>query len=733
MGFAVFVAADDLTVVTTMLRPIINDLGLTIPDGLDDAAWIVNAYLIAFVAVMPIAGRLSDVIGRRRLLIGAFALFLVGTIVIPLSTTMGPLLVGRVLTALAGGAMLPVALAAVGDVYDEERRSRALGTLGAIETLGWVWGPLYGAALVRFLDWRWQFWLNIPLAIFGMVLIWRFVPEGGSRQKLMSVDWIGALLLAGTLVALDLALLGNAEIQSVTGLDQLQGGDGFDWRLLYPVALGLGALFVWQQRRTDDPLVDRQFFAGRVLRIALFVNVLIGAAIVIAMVDVPIFVNAIEIDIERSAVIAGWLLAALTAAMAVASWVGGRIAESRRYQLPTMLGLGFAVVALVAMGFTWEPSIGRLLAAGQLALLGAGIGLVFAPTTAAVIDASAPEQRGAAASIVMVLRLIGLSVGLAALTAWGLARFNALRKSIELPAITDPGFQAAITEASARLTADAIAETFLAAGVLVGLGLLVGCWMREPHAPTGLDPTAKFGASSHRSSPNTQTGRTVMEPTAQKRISAILVIMGIVVLGLLVMVGFLVRSVRETRDDLAQTQAELARVEQGAAGSALVATQVLALTQQLGELQPTVDQGLSEAIAELENFGSSTLEFNVAIDETISLDTEIVIDREFSFPIDETIPIDQTVDTTIEINTGLGFDVPVDITVPVQVEVPIALDVDIPLNETVPITTEVPVKLDVPISVDLAETELSNLADQLVIGLRNVQEVIAGLAVGSSG
>lgn len=220
-----------------------------------------------------------------------------------------------------------------------------------------------------------------------------------------------------------------------------------------------------------------------------------------------------------------------------------------------------------------------------------------------------------------------------------------------------------------------------------------------------------------------------MESTAYRRIMAVLVIMGICLVGALIMIGFLVKSVRDTRDDLAQTQAELERVEQGAAGSALVATQVLALTRELGELQPTIEEGLNDAIAELEEFGSSTLEFNVAIDETIAFDTEIVIDREFSFPINETIPIDQTVETTIEIDTGLGFQVPVDVTVPVQVEVPIDLDVDIPLNETVPIATEVPVKMDVPISVDLAETELSNLADQLVIGLRNVQAMLAGLTV----
>ena len=109
VAFGIFIAADDLTVVTTMLRPIINDLGIVLPDGIDDAAWIVNAYLIAYVAVMPFMGRLSDVLGRRRVYIAALTLFLLGSIIIPMTSTLGPFLFGRVLTAMGGGALVPMA------------------------------------------------------------------------------------------------------------------------------------------------------------------------------------------------------------------------------------------------------------------------------------------------------------------------------------------------------------------------------------------------------------------------------------------------------------------------------------------------------------------------------------------------------------------------------------------------------------------------------------------------
>ncbi|HUF97901.1 MAG TPA: MFS transporter, partial [Ilumatobacter sp.] len=483
VGFSVFVAADDLTVVSTMLRPIIGDLGLRLPDGLDDAAWVVNAYLIAFVAVMPLAGRLSDVIGRRLTFIGAYLIFMFGSIVIPLSTSLdepfGWFLFGRVLTAIGGGAMVPVALAVVGDVYPERDRARALGTLGAIETMGWVWGPLYGAMLVRFLSWQWQFWLNIPLAAIGLVASW-WALEGHDRPPVRrSIDWLGAVLLTTMLVSLNVALLGSAEIQSVSGLEELTGG-GTDTRWLYGVAAAALVAFVVHQRRADDPLISPDLFRGRNLQVALVVNFIVGAALVITMVDVPLFVNAVEVDLERSAVIAGWIMSSLTLAMAVASYIGGRITERTWYRPPLLVGIALSTGAFAWMGATWNADTSYLVFGIQLAMLGAGFGLTVAPTTSAVVNAAPPDQRGAAAGIVMVVRLLGFSVGLSALTAWGLGRFNALRSTIELPPIGSPTFQDELLAAQERLTAQAIAETFTAAAVVVAIGLAITFAMRRP-------------------------------------------------------------------------------------------------------------------------------------------------------------------------------------------------------------------------------------------------------------
>ncbi len=809
VGFSVFVAADDLTVVSTMLRPIIGDLGLVLPDGLDDAAWIVNAYLIAFIAVMPIAGRVSDVIGRRRTFLIAYAVFMVGTIWIPLSDSLGTLLVGRVLTAIGGGAMVPIALAVVGDVYPVARRARALGTLGAIETLGWVWGPLYGAMLVRFLDWKWQFWLNVPLALIGAAAVWWALAEHDRPDRDVRVDWIGAGLLTTALVSLNLALLGSAEVQSVQGLDELTGNGGTDLRWLYPLAVAAGAGFVWHERRRRHAgrtaLVDASLFRGRNVRVALIVNFVVGAALVIAMVDVPLFVNAVEVDLERSAVVAGWILSALTASMALLSYIGGRVTERTWYGPPILLGLVAATVAYTLMGLTWGGDTPYPVLALQLALLGGGIGLTVAPTTSAVVDHAEPDSRGAAAAVVMVVRMIGLSVGLSALTAWGLARFNALRSDIDLPPITDPGFQAALNEATERLTAQSIADTFLASAFALGVGLVLCLALlrrspstsldplapletlmtTEPDAPTpdadpdhrpdSSDPTAAgpdtgTGTSTDTDAPSTEADAPGPEPDAdtsehdtfvvtrasvdtdempvlvadgvgsddellpppaapttgwvQRNLTPVLVGLGVLLLGSLTLSIWMFTKVQATEDELATTQADLARVESGAA---LYASQVNGFVETVNGLGPSIDEGLDQAVTGLEDFGSSSIDFDVSIDETISISETFDLQRTVQVPINTSIPINEEVETTITVNGPFGVDIPIDITVPIDLDVPIELTVDVPIDESVPIDVEVPVQLDVPISIDVQGTELETLTASLAEGLRAFQQGLDGL------
>ncbi len=740
VGFGVFVAADDLTVVTTMLRPIIGDLGIVLPDGLDDAAWIVNAYLVAYVAVMPFMGRLSDLLGRRRVYIAALTLFMIGSIVIPLSSSLGPFLVGRVMTALGGGALVPIGMAVVGDAFAEQRRARALGTLGAVDTLGWVWGPLFGAMLVRFLSWEWQFYLNIPLALIGIAAAWWALADVDPVRKPGRIDWIGAASLTGALVTLNLALLGSAEVQSVTGFEELTGSTGAGLRWLYLPAAAFAVFFVWWQRRAPDPLIDIDLFRRRNLSAAVVINFFVGAALVIAMVDVPIFVNAIELDIGRSAIIAGWVLSALTASMVVASYAGGRITERSWYRPPVLIGLTAAAIAFIMLGRSWSVDTSYTTMAWQLGLLGAGIGLVIAPTSAAVVDAAPPDRRGTAAGVVIVTRLIGLSVGLSGLTAWGLHRFNQLRGDISLPGLDDPGYVDAFTAAQADLTTSALAETFLAAAVLVGVALIVALLMRRNTKPGGPPPVHEQktpAATVVAAAEGRKDGS--MNSFLQRHIGFVVIGFGTIVVILLVSVvnvsgrnDTLEIQLDVLRAEIAQANEAAAsvtkEVEQLRGGVAIFSTQVTAFQEQLAGLAPGVARGISDAVAGLDAFATSTLEFEIAIDEEIPINTVIELNQTILVPIQTSIPIDETVDTTIRVAGPFGIDIPLNVTVPIQLELPINLEVSIPINETVPISTSVPVNLDVPIVIEVAETELASLVLSLRAGLESMGGILAGLS-----
>jgi MFS family permease len=469
VAFGMFVAADDLMVVSTMLRPMVDDLGLVLPDDLGDTAWIVNVYLIAYLAVMPLAGRISDVLGRRTVFVGGLALFALGSVVVPASDSLGVLLVGRALTAVGGGALVPVALAVAGDLHQGRNRARAIGVLGAVETLGWVWGPLYGAVLVRFASWRWQFHLNLPLALIGAIAAWAVLEPG--RRVARRVDWAGAALLTVVLVAFGSAVLAGARIQGVGELSDLGGSDrsapGGPWFWLVAVVALVALVLV--ERRSSAPMIDPSVFAGRASAAGLAVNALVGVGLVVALVNVPLFVNVVEGDTGSAAVRAGWLLTALTATMAAASYLGGRVAGRLGDRRVVVAGSVAGAVALIAMGATWTGATGAGWMAWQLALLGAGLGLVLAPTTAAVVDAAREEDRGVAAGLVIVARLVGFSLGLAGLTAWGLWRYQRLRDGQHLPPLGSPGAEVVLARAAVDLTTRALTGTFVGAGLALAV------------------------------------------------------------------------------------------------------------------------------------------------------------------------------------------------------------------------------------------------------------------------
>jgi len=491
VAFGVFVAADDLTVVSTMLRQIIFDLEIPLPQGLDKAAWIVNVYLIAYVAVMPLAGRLSDVLGRRAVYMGGMVLFLLGSIWVPLAPDLKWFMVGRVLTAVGGGTLVPVAMSVIGDVYPREKRATAMGTLGAIDTAGWVWGPLYGAVLIRFLSWQWQFYLNIPLALFGMAAAWWALGDLENTKSKTRIDWAGAGSLTVALLALNVALLGGGDLQTMGGFGNADSASGTNSVWFYLIAFVALVAFVGIERHLTrkivdgnaggvPPLIPLTLFHRPNFTPAILINFVVGGVLIIAMVNVPLVINVLEVDVERSALFSGYLLSGMTATMAVMAYVGGRATGRFGYRLVTAVGLALTIVAFGVMGWMWAVDTPYAQMALALIVLGAGFGLVIAPIGTAVINAAPEPDRGVASGLVIMLRLMGMSVGLAGLTAWGLRRFDALRTTIALPDLpfNDPVYQQAVVDGLTAVTVHILTETFLISAVVALIALLISWKLR---------------------------------------------------------------------------------------------------------------------------------------------------------------------------------------------------------------------------------------------------------------
>ncbi len=475
VSFGVFVAADDLTVVSTLLPQMIVDFEIPVPTGLGDAAWIVSAYLIAYVVTMPFMGRVSDIYGRLQVYLVSLALFAFGSIFVPLVKDLPLLIVFRVVQALGGGAMVPVAMALIGDVFPRERRPMAMGLLVAVDTAGWIFGPLYGSLLVRYLNWRWQFYLNIPASILAALAAFWVLQGAPQARKKVPLDIPGALLFMAGLVAL------NVAFSSSSG--QAAAGPSFDFSAPPPSStplvlslLGLSVvlfgLLAAVERRTAHPLLELAMLRLPNLTVACATNFFLGCALIIAMVNVPLFINTIlsvaqgeTVDemLRWAAVRSGQVLAIMTGAMSLASLLGGWLCGRRGYRLPTVLGLLIAAGGFAGMG-SWLPGIGYGRMAAHLALAGLGFGLATAPLSTAAIDAVKETQRGIASGLVVILRLTGMSVGLMLLTAWSLNRFKQLSSAYS---VTELGV------VILDLTAQVLGETFLAAGGILLCAMLI--------------------------------------------------------------------------------------------------------------------------------------------------------------------------------------------------------------------------------------------------------------------
>jgi MFS family permease len=484
---AVLLGALDLTVIATILPGMVTDLRINAAD-VDRYVWIVNSYLLAYIVAIPVVGRLSDIVGRTLAFQASLALFFVGSIVCALAGDLPGMVAGRAIQGAGGGALLPVTMAMVGDLLPPGRRAAALGLVGAVDTLGWVLGPIWGATLVEVAPgqdpWRWVFIVNVPLAVAAAVAIGRVGRARSPNESLWGsrLDLPGALLLAGTLLALNLGLSAGGELGAPAGGARALGGSRNPIaELVLPllaIAVVLGVLLVRRQLRAEWPLLPVTLFGDRQFSAAIVANFLVGASLIVAMVDIPV-ITAMLVDPASVSRVSALMLAPFTVLIALLSLAGGRIVSRVGFQQTASLGL-----VLVAIGYAalWLGLRGGVLIGmvPGLVLAGAGFGLVFAPIGATAIDAAPDPDRGIAAAMTLVFRLLGMTIGISTLTAIAVRRLQGLvgnlEEVVQAPGESTADFLARQTallyETVLPVSLQVARETFLLAGVIALLGLI---------------------------------------------------------------------------------------------------------------------------------------------------------------------------------------------------------------------------------------------------------------------
>ncbi len=482
ISLPIFIGALDLTVVSAVLPQVVFDLEIPLQTGLDEAAWVVTGYLLAYSVAMTFMGRLSDLYGRRKVYLLALAIFGLGSYLVavadgwptqwgvraaflltrarpdPAQVALQALIVARMVQAFGGGAMVPVGMALVGDLYPAGHRARALGVIAAVDTAGWVVGHLYGGIVVRYFDWRVIFWLNLPICLVAFVLIalaLRGLPQPRSEGKM---DWVGALLISAGLALLNAGLGTNVE----GGTSPAGGGLPPYAGASVAGAVGLLILFVAWQARAAYPLIPLSLFRKRNFSAASAANFLTGFGLFVAIANVPLFINTLMAEtLAEGAWESGWMLSALTVPMALAAIPGGMFATRWGYRWPSVVGLMGAIGGLVWMsGWGLETTYAQMVP--HLVLAGVGFGMLIAPIAAAVVDAAPETHRGTASALVIIFRLVGMTIGVSSLTTYGVFRANVL--SIQW--LTAGADFAEIARVAMAVAARVIDETFwIAAGV----------------------------------------------------------------------------------------------------------------------------------------------------------------------------------------------------------------------------------------------------------------------------
>jgi EmrB/QacA subfamily drug resistance transporter len=438
--------AIDSTILATAVPSVVKDIG-----GFSAFPWLFSIYLLAQAVTVPIYSKIADMFGRKPVIIIGIGLFLLGSILCGFAWSMPALIAFRAVQGLGAGAVQPMSITIIGDIYTVAERARVQGYVGGVWAVSSVVGPTLGGLFSQFASWRWIFFVNVPICILAVVLLMRGFHEKVERRP-HRVDAAGAALLAASTALLVLGVL--------------EGGVAWAWDspisiAVFAVGAVLLAAFIVVEKRAPEPVLPLWVFGRRLLLTTSLVGLAVGGAIIGLTSFVPTY---LEGSLGVTPLVAGLALAALTLGWPVAATFAGRIYLRVGFRTTSLIGAVFVVVGSVVLAvFGTQPSI--VIVAVSCFLIGVGFGWSAVPTLIAAQSSVGWSERGVVTGANMFSRSIGSAVGAAI--------FGAVANAI----IAGHGGN------HNDPTTVALASTGVFVGVVVVAGLLVAALIAMPKTP----------------------------------------------------------------------------------------------------------------------------------------------------------------------------------------------------------------------------------------------------------
>ena len=557
-AIAIGFAAADTYVVVLALPEMMTAAGLKI-DDLQRAAPIVSGFLLGYIAILPLIGKISDLRGRVPVLLACLVIFSFGSLITAAGHDLHTIVAGRFIQGVGGGGLIPPILALIADSWPPEKRGLPLGVVGAVQELGSVLGPLYGAAVLAIGTWREIFWLNLVIGLILALVLLRFRKTETHRPSLDPVMpdrlsillfyllwvltalmlyrpeglvngyWTGLafLPLAGASVLLSPLVLSILAIISALIARALWAENALfnfrTWReimheidilgaflltvslatvvltfatadhetaglspfapVLAPVGFLSFAAFIWRQRTAEEPLIPRGALGQRAAWGSILVSLFVGAALIAALVDIPFFARLTVA--QNSQLDAALILVRFLVALPVGALLGGWLLRHVSAAYLTAGAMFLSAASFFAMS-RWEfSSLDSPIASLVLLACGFGFGLAVAPVNDALLASTEDTVHGLASALLIVARMVGMLVGISALTTLGLQAFH--RAVAKLPAVSElcEGQQTACAAYGAAMRDAGIAQlqaVFFGAMVCAAIAGTLALFVLHPRA-----------------------------------------------------------------------------------------------------------------------------------------------------------------------------------------------------------------------------------------------------------